>query len=411
MSSRVAKDRLGDYTSDNRRAAAPETTTPRPQVLLVVSSYLPNVGGLQSITASLALELAQDGYAVTVLTQRYPRRLPAAEEIAGIPVRRFFFIIPRLHFVQNGRMDLFAAGLLFLPFTLLRVLWWIWRARPVAVNLHFVGAPAFFLLIARRVLRFRLIVSVHGDDVEGLPQRSRFDAWVFRAVLRQAEVVAACSRYLLDCAETMEPRIADRGVVVYNGIEVNALAPRTPTRDSILAVGRLVPKKGFDTLLHALARCHDRAPNLRLTLLGAGPEHARLRALARELGLEERVVWGGAQSRAETLRAMVECAIVVVPSRQEAFGLTALEAMAVGKPVIATHVGGLPEVLADAEAILVAPDDPGAMARALVEMRARLEREPDLGARNRECAKRFPIARMVDAYEKIYAGWKKETAR
>jgi glycosyltransferase involved in cell wall biosynthesis len=99
---------------------------------------------------------------------------------------------------------------------------------------------------------------------------------------------------------------------------------------------------------------------------------------------------------------MASSRAVIIPSRQEPFGLVALEAMAVGKPVIAARVGGLPEVLADADAILVPPDDPAALAHAIDDLTARLERDPAFGARNRAIAARFSVARMTDAYLSIY---------
>ncbi len=82
--------------------------------------------------------------------------------------------------------------------------------------------------------------------------------------------------------------------------------------------------------------------------------------------------------------------------------MVALEAMAAGKPVIATRVGGLPEVLADAEAWLVAPDEPVALAEAISGALARLAREPQYGWHNRECARKFSVAHMVDSYLTIY---------
>jgi glycosyltransferase involved in cell wall biosynthesis len=100
---------------------------------------------------------------------------------------------------------------------------------------------------------------------------------------------------------------------------------------------------------------------------------------------------------------MASSRVVAVPSRQEPFGLVALEAMAAGKPVIASRVGGLPEVLDGAEALLVEPDDPTALADALKSMLATIDRNPEYGAHNRECAARFSISRMVAEYERVYA--------
>jgi glycosyltransferase involved in cell wall biosynthesis len=270
--------------------------------------------------------------------------------------------------------------------------------------LHFLGAPAFFLLLARTLMRFRFVVSLHGDDVEGLPRGKWFDRWVFRATLRRADAVTACSRYLLNQAQALEPSIARKARVIYNGADLPSDAPAASVCDSILGVGRMVPKKGFDVLLRAMAQCQNVGRSVRLTLIGEGPERRTLESLAHDLGLDGRVDFRGDQKHSEVVRAMAASRIVVIPSRQEPFGLVALEAMTAGKPVVATCVGGLPEVLEGADALMVEPENPVALANALASALARIESEPNFGARNREIAARFSAARMVDQYTAIYRG-------
>ncbi len=372
------------------------------RVLLVVSSYLPNLGGLQSVTSRLASETQRRGHSVTVLTQRYPRALPATEEIDGVRVERWLFLTPRLRNLQNGRWDLFLAGLYYFPVTLLHLLWSIARVQPDVVNLHFVGAPAIFLLLTRAVLPFRFVVSLHGDDVEGLPRGTRFDRWVFRAVLRRADAVTACSQYLLNQALAVEPTIAGKARVIYNGADISGARSEVETA-GILGVGRLMPSKGWDVLLRALALCQQTGCNIRLTLIGDGPERNSLESLQHDLALDGWVNFRGAQDHAAVERAIWANRVIVIPSRRDSFGLVALEAMAAGKPVVATRVGGLPEVLDGADAALVAPDNPAELAQAISEILARLEREPNYGARNRDIAARFSTARMVDAYQSVYA--------
>ena len=390
-------------------------TFERFKVLLVVSSYLPNLGGLQSVTSQLARELQRRGHRVEVLTQRYPRALPAAEVIDGVRVRRLLFLTPRPRDLFRGRLDLFLAGFFYFPVTLLRLLWRIACEKPQVVNLHFVGAPALFLLVARTLMRFRLVVSLHGDDVEGLPRGTRFDRWLFRATLRRADAVTACSQYLLNQALVIEPSVAQKAHVIYNGTDLSRSPFSPPPRFEdlraleegkegvgLLAVGRLMPKKGFYVMLHAFAQRGSATRKLELVLIGDGPERAALESLKQELGLDGTVTLRGAEDRDVVACAMASSDIVVIPSRQEPFGMVALEAMASGKPVIATRVGGLPEVLDGADAVLVEPENPSALAQAIDRTLSRLEREPDYGARNREVAARFSTARMVDSYLDLY---------
>lgn len=388
----------------------------RLNILLVVSSYLPNLGGLQSVTSQLAGELERRGHHVEVLTQRYPRGLAAEEIIGGIRVQRWHFLTPRWRYLKSGRVDLLFAGLVYFPLTILRLLWRIARDKPDVVNLHFVGAPAVFLLIARSVMRFRFVVSLHGDDVEGLLHRPWVDRWVFRATLRRTDAVTACSRYLIEHVRTIEPSIEAKAQIVYNGTDVACSLPlATPIRSgdfrpsregerafTLLAVGRMVPKKGFDILLKSYAMIERDEPCVRLMLVGDGPEYGALQLLARDLGIDGKIEWRGVQKHEAVIQSIEASDLVVVPSRAEPFGLVALEAMASGKPVVATRVGGLPEVLDGADAVLVEPDNPPALARAIQQVLTRLEHQPDYGRRNREPATRFSIMRMLDEYQSVY---------
>ena len=352
---------------------------------------------MQAVASGLASELQRRGYGIQVITARLPRTLPAQERIDGVAVRRWTFLAPRPGYLRRGRADLWLAGLAALPVTLARLLRHIARERPDVVNLQFAGSPALFVLLADRLRRFRLVVSLHGDDVEGLPYRSALDRATYRALVNRADLVTACSRYLAQQSD----RLAGSARVVYNGIRPYSCPPAAPRGEGLFAAGRLVPKKGFDVLLRALAECGDRT--LRLTISGDGPERDSLRALAHELRLDERVVFAGARPHHEVMSGMFHSSLVVVPSRQEPFGLVALEAMQAGRPVVASAAGGLPELLADADALLVPPGDAAALAGAIDRVLSRLASQPEYGARNRQLAQRFSLDRMVDGYAQAYA--------
>lgn len=373
----------------------------RLNILLVVSSYLPNVGGLQTVTSNLARGLREQGHEVTVLAQRYPRTLPEREVISDVPVERLLFLEPRWSQLAQGRIDLFAAGLVYFPLTLLRLIWRLRRGQYDIVNLHFCGDPALFLLLAHRLFHFPFIVSLHGDDVQGLRRRSAFDRRVFGATLREAEAVTACSQDLLNETPGIEGTTAGKARVIVNGVTLGDAAAE-PAQDYMLGVGRLMPKKGFDVLLNALARLRDRGKTTRLVLIGDGPEREHLEKQAGELALENLVEFRGSQTHSAVWQALCRAKLAAVPSRLEPFGMAALEALAAGKPVVASRVGGLIDVLDGAEAELVPPDDAEALARAMETMLERIQADPLYGARNRERAKRFSTGKMVEGYTALY---------
>ncbi|MFN2569495.1 MAG: glycosyltransferase family 4 protein, partial [Candidatus Dormibacteria bacterium] len=181
----------------------------------------------------------------------------------------------------------------------------------------------------------------------------------------------------------------------------------------LLCAGRLSREKGFDIALEAFARVWQELPEARLIIAGGGAEQEGLVAQSAALGLQEAVDFHGWVSPPEMPAVLNQATAVVVPSRLEGFGLVALEASLMGRPVIASRVGGLPEALGEQEeaGLLVPPGDPGALATAML----RLLRDP-AEARRRGKAGRlraqreFPPGRHIDGYHALYMRVVKETS-
>jgi glycosyltransferase involved in cell wall biosynthesis len=167
---------------------------------------------------------------------------------------------------------------------------------------------------------------------------------------------------------------------------------------TVAAIGRLVPEKGFDLLVRALAL----VPDATLVLVGDGPLRSELELLATRLGLRDRVDFRG---WTYSVRAQLgEFDVVAVPSRFEAFGLTAVEAMLAERAVVATHGGGLPEVVEDgATGLLVPPDDVDALAAALRRLLDDRDLRRRLGSEGRARAlARFAPEAAARAFEQLY---------
>jgi glycosyltransferase involved in cell wall biosynthesis len=157
----------------------------------------------------------------------------------------------------------------------------------------------------------------------------------------------------VDCAT----RVIPNGVLAS---EFTAYAPQ-PGATDLLFIGELRHLKGVDLLLNAMAAMTDR-PNLTATIVGDGPDAAEVRHLATQLGLDRRVMFTGALSAAQ---AFPMGRILVMPSRAESFPYIVLEAAAATLPLIATAVGGIPEITAGTDTTLVPPDDGAALALAI----------------------------------------------
>ena len=340
------------------------------RVLIVSSTYHPVVGGVQTVTHNLALHLVRKGHEVQVVTNHYPRSLPLRETLDGVSVERMLFLTPGLSSLKRKRPDLFLASFYFYPNSLWRLRKIVRSFRPDVVNVHFPDQQIPFVLALRGLINVRLVVSLHGHDIErvnmddlgpnengisGLHyQRPAVDR--LRSILLRADAVTACSQYLLEKAIRFEPSIGSKGLVIHNGIDPMRFRNKQSyvcDRPYILALGRLVHAKGFDMLLEAFAQTES--GETILMIAGEGDERESLQNQTRQLGLEGRIRFFGPATQEQAIGLLNGCSLVVIPSRSESFGIVALEALAAGKPILATRVGGLCELLADVQNQFPAP--------------------------------------------------------
>lgn len=370
------------------------------KIVLLPASYPPVLGGLQTASHTLAQRLLRQGHAVLVVANRYPRALPAHEILDGVAVRRRLFLPPHFDDLRQ-RPELFLASLYCHPATLLalRRLWGSFQ--PEVVNVHYPDRQIPYVLWLRQWRPFRLVVSLHGAEIEHWPGSKPNK---LPTLLRVADAVTACSRYLLDLAIQLEPSVAGKGHVIYNGIDIARFDDRTPyqhPRPYLLAFGRLTRQKGFDMLLEAFARVAPGVPGLDLILAGSGEDHAALLDQVHRLGLAGRAHLIGAATPEQVVQLLNGCRFAVVSSRYEAFGIVALEAMAAGKLVLATRVGGLAEFVDPANNLLVEPTVAG-LAEGLQDALRRCDDVADSGAANRRRAAAYTWSQVVAQYLAIY---------
>lgn len=233
--------------------------------------------------------------------------------------------------------------------------------------------------------------------------------WTHRLADRIVAVSEAVKSHLID-AEAVGP---SRIVVIPNGVNpalYENLDPATSRRSLELpqdemivgAAGRLTPVKDFGNLIRAVARVRDTGIPIRLILAGDGPLRPDLEALAGELDLGDRVIFPG--NIGDMRRFYGALDVFVLSSIREGSPNVVLEAMACGCPVIATNVGGVPELIGDQDSgLLVDPDDPEGLASALL----RLAREPRLRANlakngRKRISEQFDLEASVKAYESLY---------
>ena len=272
------------------------------------------------------------------------------------------------------------------------------RARPAVLHAHnstaaVYGAAARAMVPTR--IRPALVVTFHNWPVRASP-RAR---WLTAFAARRARSVVAVSRELAD-------RLSAGGWsspigVVANGVDVRRFAPRPRTRSrDQLVVGmaaRLVPGKRHDLLFAAVGRARAEGAELTVSLAGDGPARERV-----DPGLNE--IGGSRRARVRDMPAWwSDLDIAALLSDHEGAPIAALEALAAGLPLVASAVGGLPELVASHDAAMLVPNDERAIASALLHL-GDPGRRHELGARARRCAvERHAIERCAAAYTALYA--------
>jgi glycosyltransferase involved in cell wall biosynthesis len=266
----------------------------------------------------------------------------------------------------------------------------------------------FSFLAKLRSLVERVVVSYHavGTDAHGAVVRP-----YLRPLLRRLDAHIAVAEIQKRQLVDVEGLRADTVRVIHNGVDTGLFRPADagergavrralgvgPSDVVLMAVGSLKPVKAMDVLLRAAAplmRSHDR---VRLVVVGDGPDRAALGSLARDLGIADRVSFLGLRTDVDTLLRAADA--VVLASRSEALPTVLLEAMATGLPVVATRVGGVPEVVEqDGSGVLVPPDDAGALGVALERVVADEALRTRWGRRGRAIAEsRFRIETMCES--------------
>lgn len=227
--------------------------------------------------------------------------------------------------------------------------------------------------------------------------------------------VIAVSQHTADHLVRVEGAPAEKVRVIHNGIDFDRVRPsssdaRTRTRAElqmpdapvVLIAARLHPEKGYETLLAAFAIVVDRLPSAVLLVAGTGALEEHYRALAASHGVAGQIRFLG--FRRDLPDLMMAADVVVLPSRAEAFGLAVAEALYLGVPVVASRVGGLPEIVDDGvDGFLVTPGDAEALAGAILRLLGDPALRKTLGAAGRaRIADRFSFATMMRAYEGVY---------
>jgi glycosyltransferase involved in cell wall biosynthesis len=377
-------------------------------VLILATSFFPSIGGLEQVAKNTALKLRRQGFHAVVVTERRPYTLKHREIIDGIPVYRLFF--PSVG--QSIQGSLFAAAMQPYNTALLSRL--IKDYAIDIIHLQGVGRNATYGVQAAQANSVPLIATVQGIEVEGVLSKqlpAALERWQRRQLeqtVTAAHAVSSCSTYLGERLLEVVPSARVKLLTIYNGIDAQEFAQQQPRQqlpnDYILGIGRFVAKKGFDVLLRAYAVLCERLTDVpALVLAGDGVERAHLHQLAQALNIAERIIWLGPVTDRTQIAALYQHAhLCVIPSRHEPLGIVTLEAMAAGCPLVASRVGGIPEVVRDGiDGVLVKADDSEALADAMQGVLTGRNRLAPKQVRQQRAVS-FDWNTIIDQYQQLY---------
>lgn len=367
--------------------------------------------------------LVRQGHKVCVVTPGRPG-VPARETFDGVEVVRFPFELPEdLTYGRVAQSKVTKLAKLNRLFIMARYLIAQYRHSvkegrrfgAEIVHGHWAIPTGPALVAIARKLKIPSVITLHGGDVyvntaEGYDFPTR---WYVRPVLewtlRKASALTAisedCKQHALN-AGAYESSIS----VVMNGADLRRFSPAPPNEvpafgpRMIFACRQLFPRKGIRFLIEAVAKLKPKYPDINLIIAGDGFERPTLEKLARDRGLGERTQFLGWMANKDLPQYFRGCAVSVIPSLEEGFGIPAAEAMGCETPVVASDAGGLPEVVENGVTGFVVPKgDADALAAAIDRLLADADLRKTMGKAGRVRAlSRFDWDRTVEQFNRVY---------
>jgi glycosyltransferase involved in cell wall biosynthesis len=376
------------------------------KLALVTRRYPPLIGGAEKVLSYLAQALAMEGAEVNVLTSQIPgSRFSTSEDV---PLEQLKPRRPTAQ-VEPGRLSVVRLKTSRLRFWgtwlyMRNLEQWFDRNRVDLAYVSMLKHDAYVVVRAGKRLKFPVVLRPEGAGATGdvaWQSWGNFGRRIGRTC-RRAEAFVSISKSVEDelqnslrsgtmrnsrTPQKSNPESdAPRIVSIPNGVPVPEspwqIRPGWQTAPRAIFVGRLAPEKGLDTLVKAWPRVRSRFPAAQLVLIGEGPERTALESRAGTLGLtlgpaQAIELPGQASNVADAFR---NADLFVLPSREEGMSIALLEAMALGIPVVASSILGNHRLVDHAEhGLLVPPDDPESLGRAIIEQWENLDRAVQMG--------------------------------
>ncbi|MCR6655961.1 MAG: glycosyltransferase family 4 protein [Opitutus sp.] len=362
------------------------------RIVHLSSGYWPRIGGVETLLYRLIACQRAAGHEVSVWTEHPFDSLPLHEVHEGVSIHR----IPFTNALRSGS-----------PEQLRRAVDEVTRLKreqqPDLIHVHVFSATPWVDFLTQAASKAPTVMTLHTPlEHLGFPRE------ILRRILERGVRVTAVSEATRQNCVTLGGAWTERTCVISNGVpaptEMPAPLPSAPP--TLLSFGRLDPTKGFHVAIRAMARLRADWPELSLTIAGDGADRQRLEKLRDELGLQDVVRLCGWIEPNKIPEAINRATAVLVPSTwEEPFGLVAVEASLMARPVIASAVGGLKGIVRDGVTGLLVPGgDEAALAGAIERLLCNPREAEALGqAARAHVREAYSMERCAAEYERVYA--------
>lgn len=358
------------------------------KILFWTDGFWPRFGGMETQSIQFVNGMQKRGHQYIVVAHKDFENWKEEDNYNGILIKRFDF-----NMIQKRDLKILRQIQNYLE-------WINNHFRPDIVHLNgCVGWSPWSFLLFKTMLRLPVILTVHAPfyyQNETNP--------LIEKIANFATEICCVSNWVVTEMEKLVPTVKNKLRLIYNGLPTPETVP-TPLAFSppkLLIIGRFTEEKGFDTAIRAFFLLKKKQNNTLLIIAGDGANQTLLKHLVAELGLTKCVQFTGSKTRDEIFVLINQATIVVVPSYFETFGLVALEAMQMRRPVIASRVGGLQELIVDKETgLLVPPHDPLVLSQAIEDLLSQPDKAIEMGINGYNRSLKFSLDQHVEKYESL----------
>lgn len=378
------------------------------KIIQVTQRFSPAIGGVENHVYNIAKKLVEKGHEVTVYTSDLLKDVPqirlvynGKDKVEGIRIRRFkaFKLLPKIE--ASTIMPSMITALL----------------KEEADIIHAHGLyyfPAYLAALARHITGIPLVLTTHTGSERRMPTLSKlYNRTVGKFVLKTTDQIISLTKMGAEYLTSIGAK-SEKISVIPNGIDSNLFSRGTDgysfrekygiIGNNILFVGRLSKVKGLNYLIDAMPKILSEAPDAILVIVG--PDFGvktELRRCAKQLYIEKKVLFTGPLSGDELVGSYAASDLFVFPSIAESFGVVLLEAMAMGKPVVATDVGAAHDLIRNGvNGFLVKPRRPDQIAKAVISLLKNRNLASKMGDINRKIASGYSWDNITQAISQVY---------